>query len=161
MKRRQSSSRPSEAISMDQLTRGRQVTFAAATVQLFFHAAPAPSPWLWVPTCQISSYFIILLLVTTALLLVTSITATPLRRPRYAVNVTRGPLSRSLRGGSGRLGTGPGRTRQSKLIIIHPCAHQLAIASAPMGPAPWPRARRASLGTGRPGIGPGQGNGVF
>ena len=82
------------------------------------------------------------------------ITATPLRRQRYAV--TRAPLSRSLRGGSGRLGTGPGRTRQSKLTIVHPCAHQLA--SAPMGPAPRPRARRASLGTGWPGIGPGQGN---
>ena len=82
------------------------------------------------------------------------ITATPLRRLRHAV--TRAPLSRSLRGGFGRLDTGPGRKRQSKSTIIHPCAHQLA--SAPMGPAPRPRARRASLGTGWPGIGPGQGN---
>ena len=45
------------------------------------------------------------------------ITATPLRRLRYAV--TRAPLSRSLRDGSGRLGTGPGRTRQSKPLYIH------------------------------------------
>ena len=82
------------------------------------------------------------------------ITATPLRRLRYAV--TRAPLSRSLRDGSGRLGTGPGSTRQSKFTIIHPCARQLA--SAPMGPAPRPRARRASLRIGWPGIGPGQGN---
>ena len=50
------------------------------------------------------------------------ITATPLRRLRYAV--TRAPLSRCLRGGPGRLGTGPGRMRQSKLTIVHPCAHQ-------------------------------------
>ena len=45
------------------------------------------------------------------------ITATPLRRLRYAV--TRAPLNRSLRDGSGRLGTGPGRTRQSKPLYIH------------------------------------------
>ena len=45
------------------------------------------------------------------------ITATPLRRLRYAV--TRAPPSRSLRDGSGRLGTGPGRTRQSKPLYIH------------------------------------------
>ena len=45
------------------------------------------------------------------------IIATPLRRLRYAV--TRAPLSRSLRDGSGRLGTGPGRTRQSKPLYIH------------------------------------------
>ena len=40
------------------------------------------------------------------------ITATPLRRLRHAV--TRAPLSRSLRGGFGRLGTGPG----SKMHMI-------------------------------------------
>ena len=40
------------------------------------------------------------------------ITATSLRRLRYAA--TRAPLSRSLRGGPGRLGTRPGRTKQSK-----------------------------------------------
>ena len=84
------------------------------------------------------------------------ITATPLRRLRHAV--TRAPLSRSLRGGPGRLGTGPGSTRQSKLTIMHPCIHartnwlvrQWALLHGP--------ARRASLSTGWPGIGPGQGN---
>ena len=102
-------------------TRGRQATFAAATVQLFLHAAPAPSPQpspsSWVPTCQFSSYFIILLLVTLPCYCLLFITATPLRRLRYAV--TRAPLSRSLRDGPGRLGTGPGRTRQSKPLYIH------------------------------------------
>ena len=102
---------------------GGKATFAAATVQLFLHAAPSPpsppSPWSWVPTCQFSSYFIILLLVTLPCycLLFIQVTATPLRRLRYAV--TRAPLSRSLRDGSGRLGTGPGRTRQSKPLYIH------------------------------------------
>ena len=81
----------------------------------FLHAAPPapspPSPWLWVPTCQFSSYFIILLLVIVYCLLLLFITATPSRRLRYAV--TRAPLSHSLRGGPGRLGTEPGCTRQS------------------------------------------------
>ena len=132
----------------------------------FFHAAPAPAP----PARGCGSlhvnFRVILLsyrrlitrrlgnLVTLPCYCLLVITATPLRRLRYAV--TRAPLSRSLRGGFGRLGTGPGSKRQSKSTIIHPCAHQLA--SAPMGPAPRPRARRASLGTGWPGIGPGQGN---
>ena len=152
-------------------TRGRQATFAAATVQLFSTqpSPQPPSPWSWVPTCQFSSYFIILLLVTTyylatsykharLLLFCSVIVYYSLPPPPYAACAVplRAPLSRSLRGGAGRLGTGPGRTRQSKLTIMHPCAHQLA--SAPMGPAPRPRARRASLGTGWPGIGPGQGN---
>ena len=81
-----------------------------------------PSPWSWVPTCQISSYFIFLLLVIVYCLLFTIRYRHPLRRLRYAV--TRAPLSRCLRGGSGRLRTGPGRMRQSKLTIVHPCAHR-------------------------------------
>ena len=154
-----SSSRPSEAISMDQPGEGKQL-LPQRQYNCFCtqpSPSPSPSPWSWVPTCQFSSYFIILLLVTLPCYCLLFITATPFRRLRYAV--TRAPLSRSLRGGFGRLGTlgtGLGSKRQSKSTIIHPCAHQLA--SAPMGPAPRPRARRASLGTGWPGIGPGQGN---
>ena len=43
--------------------------------------------------------------------------------PPYAACAVplRAPLSRSLRGGAGRLGTGPGRTRQGKLTIMHVC----------------------------------------
>ena len=46
-----------------------------------------PSPWSWVPTCQFSSYFIILLLVTITLLLFTVHYRHPLTPPalcRYA-----------------------------------------------------------------------------
>ena len=54
----------------------------------FLHAAPpAPSPSSWVPTCQFSSYFIILLLVTITLLLPTVHYRHPLTPPalcRYA-----------------------------------------------------------------------------
>ena len=133
-----SSSRPSEAISMDQPGEGKQLLNVCERSRespnfRFFHATP-PSPSSWVPTCQFSSYFIILLLVTLPCYCLLFITATPLRRLRYAV--TRAPLSCCLRGGSGRLGNGPGRMRQSKLTPVHPCAHQLA--SAPMGPAPRP-----------------------
>ena len=139
----------------------------AATVQLFLHAAPAPAPAPARGRGSLHVNFRVILLsyrrlitrrlgnlVTLPCYCLLVITATPLRRLRYAV--TRAPLSRSLRGGFGRLGTGPGSKRQSKSTIMHPCAHQLA--SAPMGPAPRPRARRASLGTGWLGIGPGQGN---
>ena len=104
---------------------GGKATFAVATVQLFLHAAP--------PARRRGSlhvnFRVILLsyrrlitrrlgnLVTLPCYCLLVITATPLRRLRYAV--TRAPLSRSLRDGSGRLGTGPGRTRQSKPLYIH------------------------------------------
>ena len=68
---------------------------------VFVRSPSPPSPRLWVPTCQIYTT----LLVTTTYLLLTVycllfITATPLRRLRYAV--TRAPRSRSLRGSPGR-----------------------------------------------------------
>ena len=115
-----SSSRPSEAISMDQPGEGKQLLNVCERSRespnfRFFHATPpaaARRRASWVPTCQFSSYFIILLLVTLPCYCLLVITATPFRRLRYAV--TRAPPSRSLRDGSGRLGTGPGRTRQSK-----------------------------------------------
>ena len=104
-------------------------TFSIESFFRFFHAAPQPPS----PARGCGSLHVkfraryTTLLVTTAYLLFTVycllfITATPLRRLRYAV--TRAPLSRCLRGGSGRLGTGPGRMRQSKLTIVHACAHQ-------------------------------------
>ena len=132
--RRVSSSRPSEAISMDQPGEGKQL-LPQRQYNCFCtqpSPSPSPSPSSWVPTCQFSSYFIILLLVTTTLLLVTSMrdyfyfTASvivyySLPPPPYAACAVplRAPLSRSLRGGAGRLGTRPGRTRQSKLTTIH------------------------------------------
>ena len=57
-----SSSRPSEAISMDQPGEGKQLL---PQRQYNCFCTQPPSPSSWVPTCQFSSYFIILLLVTT------------------------------------------------------------------------------------------------
>ena len=108
---------------------GGKATFAAATVQLFLHAAPpSPPPARGRGSLHVNFRVILLSyrrlitrrlgnLVTLPCYCLLVITATPLRRLRYAV--TRAPLSRSLRDGSGRLGTGPGRTRQSKPLYIH------------------------------------------
>ena len=59
-------------------------TFSIESFFRFFHAAPQPqppSPSSWVPTCQFSSYFIILLLVTITLLLFTIHYRHPLTPP--------------------------------------------------------------------------------
>ena len=60
-------------------------TFSIESFFRFLHATPSPSSW--VPTCQFSSYFIILLLVTITLLLFTVHYRHPLTPPalcRYA-----------------------------------------------------------------------------
>ena len=80
---------PSEAISMDQPGEGKQL-LPQRQYNCFCTQPPSPqppSPWSWVPTCQISSYFIILLLVTITLLLFTVHYRHPLTPPalcRYA-----------------------------------------------------------------------------
>ena len=79
---------PSEAISMDQP--GKASNFCRSDSATVFARSPSPSPpspWSWVPTCQISSYFIILLLVIVYCLLFTIHYRHPLTPPalcRYA-----------------------------------------------------------------------------
>ena len=115
---------PSEAISMDQPGEGKQLL-----PQRQYNCFSTPPPAQPVVVGLHVNFRVILLsyrrlitrrlgnLVTLPCYCLLVITATPLRRLRYAV--TRAPLSRSLRDGSGRLGTGPGRTRQSKPLYIH------------------------------------------
>ena len=124
-----SSSRPSEAISMDQPGEGKQL-LPQRQYNCFCTQPqpPAPAPARRRGSLHVNFRVILLSyrrlitrrlgnLVTLPCYCLLVITATPLRRLRYAV--TRAPLSRSLRDGSGRLGTGPGRTRQSKPLYIH------------------------------------------
>ena len=121
-----SSSRPSEAISMDQPGEGKQLL----PQRQYNCFCTQPPPARRRGSLHVNFRVILLSyrrlitrrlgnLVTLPCYCLLVITATPSRRLRYAV--TRAPLSRSLRGGSGRLSTGPGRTRQSKLTIMHVC----------------------------------------
>ena len=133
---------------------GGKATFAAATVQLFFHAAP-PQPQPVVVGPYMSIFELFYYLITSYHYLATVYDSLP--PPPYAACVTplrAHPLAAVCATAPG--GWAPGQGARGKANHCTYMRDQLA--SAPMGPAPWPRARRAPLGIGWPGIGPGQGN---